>query len=888
MAGKSDISDINVRGAYTVTFDQNGGNGSSQAISVVPPAATVTIWPLTPGQEGHVFTGWNTRADGSGTDFTAATTVNSNITVYAQWMEVPESSWIVIFDPRGWGYFSSEAVSNGGKATEPPNVPRPGYGFGGWFMENGSGTDTRWNFDSDTVTAHISLYALWEPITYTVNYNSNSNNGTGTVAPTSHSYGVFGNLADNSFTRSGYVFLSWNTQPGGGGTVYAAGQQVLDLSNTAGATVQLYAQWLQIPGNGTPSDYYVLYFNSMGGISVPPQVFFDSDPKPAANPGALPNLPDGSTFIRWHQSGSPGTAFIFGTNITRDMTTDGRMTLYALWNPPAPPDPGTYTVTYNPNGGGGSNATVAYDRDAQVLLLQHNNTSLNITPPTANHSFVAWGTNNSGTGTRYAAGQGVMNLAAKDGNINLFALWEQPPDPPKYTVSFVTNGAGTISSQEITVNQTAAEPTPPPTKTGFDFKGWYADPAFSGQPWNFSSNTVTGHLILYALWDIVDQGDGENTPLLVYDIETLNRVGKGTGYFSNWNMKAHYQQIANITLQNLPGGQDNFTPIGTEDNRFEGTYEGNRNYVENLRINSTGAATGLFGVIGQDGTVSRLGLVGLDVTGSSNTGGLAGINRGTIENCYASGTQVIGAGQTGGLVGSNESGATIIESYSIITRVRHLTENEIIGGLVGRNQGSITNSYAAVNEVIGLRQVGGLVGWNQGTINRTYATAAVTATGSGSPTLGGLVGNNNNGTITNSVALNPRLDATGSSTSGGIGRVIGGTTGTYEYNFGRRMNITHTDSNLFNNYIATEALQVAHDGKHGQNIPGESAWSLGSVIMSLLGQDWWSGSPTNMFNRGPGFNISENGSTIWLSNDDRLPTLRNTGPTVHQNPQALD
>ena len=40
-----------------------------------------------PTRSGYIFTGWNTKADGSGDAFTAATDVTSNITVYAQWKD---------------------------------------------------------------------------------------------------------------------------------------------------------------------------------------------------------------------------------------------------------------------------------------------------------------------------------------------------------------------------------------------------------------------------------------------------------------------------------------------------------------------------------------------------------------------------------------------------------------------------------------------------------------------------------------------------------------------------------------------------------------------------------------------------------------------------------
>ena len=76
-----------------------------------------------------------------------------------------------------------------------------------------------------------------------------------------------------------------------------------------------------------------------------------------------------------------------------------------------------------------------------------------------------------------------------------------------------------------------------------------------------------------------------------------------------------------------------------------------------------------------------------------------------------------------------------------------------VGGLAGANNGSITDAYAlgAVTTETGRRPVGGLVGTNDGTILRTYATGLVTAplafvVGGA----GGLVGTTTGGSIQNS------------------------------------------------------------------------------------------------------------------------------------------
>jgi len=74
---------------YVVTFNGNGATtqANPQTKTVTSPATTVGTLPTPPARTGYIFVNWNTAADGSGTVFTASTTVTANRTVYAQWDE---------------------------------------------------------------------------------------------------------------------------------------------------------------------------------------------------------------------------------------------------------------------------------------------------------------------------------------------------------------------------------------------------------------------------------------------------------------------------------------------------------------------------------------------------------------------------------------------------------------------------------------------------------------------------------------------------------------------------------------------------------------------------------------------------------------------------------
>ena len=100
--------------------------------------------------------------------------------------------YTVTFDANGHGTAPSEQkTSYGGKITEPAAPTAENYYFQGWFKE--STCENIWDFDSDIVTADITLYAKWSDCDHSGNTNTLScTNNTicsvcgGTVAPTGH------------------------------------------------------------------------------------------------------------------------------------------------------------------------------------------------------------------------------------------------------------------------------------------------------------------------------------------------------------------------------------------------------------------------------------------------------------------------------------------------------------------------------------------------------------------------------------------------------------------------------------------------------------------------------------------------------------------------------
>ena len=207
----------------------------------------------------------------------------------------------------------------------------------------------------------------------------------------------------------------------------------------------------------------------------------------------------------------------------------------------------------------------------------------------------------------------------------------------------------------------------------------------------------------------------------------------------------------NITLDtdiDLTG--KNWTPIGTSfSNKYTGTFDGGGHTIKGLTVTTNDQFVGLFGSIGNAGTVKNVMMEGVQITknhSSGFAGGVAGYSDGTIENCSVSGS-VSGTVYVGGVVGAQWEGS--ITGCSSSATVKGMVH---VGGVVGQTNGgaTLTACYATGNvtlEIDPRKNIAGgsLVGFNGGNgVRACYATGNVTSTGSstGNVHIGGFLGDN--------------------------------------------------------------------------------------------------------------------------------------------------
>ncbi|MCL2382348.1 MAG: InlB B-repeat-containing protein [Treponema sp.] len=247
---------------HTVTFDVDGDTALVPAAQVRDGLAATR--PADPAQAGYYFYGWYTT--GAFTVlFDFATPVTAPMTLYGRWSAIMHT---VSFDTAGGSPISNTQVRDGYTVAQPadPTLVAIGfapstvglwrgnantgffYTFAGWQHEG-----TAWNFASGTVTADITLTAVWtDPSRVPV---VDDNDVAAAVAYVNANPGVFTLLIDGNATVSATQYLNVAganltiiglggereiSRTGGGGTHFtigAAGQA--GISFTIGDNITL-------------------------------------------------------------------------------------------------------------------------------------------------------------------------------------------------------------------------------------------------------------------------------------------------------------------------------------------------------------------------------------------------------------------------------------------------------------------------------------------------------------------------------------------------------------------------------------------------------------------------------------------------------------------------
>ena len=188
----------------------------------------------------------------------------------------------------------------------------------------------------------------------------------------------------------------------------------------------------------------------------------------------------------------------------------------------------------------------------------------------------------------------------------------------------------------------------------------------------------------------------------VSELQTLaSKVNDGT-----------YTKITVTLTDNLDLENKLWTPIGTTDKPFVGTFNGGNHTISNLKVyideteTYNGNVAGLFGKIGEGGMVkdvhissNDIGSIGIEKTStegaSCSVGAIAGYNNGTIVGC-SNATDVIGSlanASVGGITGENGSTGVIQNCYNLGSVTSSVSTGNKLGGIVGNNNKTVQNCF---------------------------------------------------------------------------------------------------------------------------------------------------------------------------------------------------
>ena len=247
-------------------------------------------------------------------------------------------------------------------------------------------------------------------------------------------------------------------------------------------------------------------------------------------------------------------------------------------------------------------------------------------------------------------------------------------------------------------------------------------------------------------YDIDDDGEKET----VYEISNAGQLYWFAGLVNGTldgveqNTLANAILTANITVNenlldslqydtegNVSNGSDfiTWTPIadwmGNRTTQYSGTFDGNNKTVSGLYFNGDSTCIGLFGSSESDGNIKNVGVVDSYFKGNDSVGGVCGKNAGTITNCYNAGnlTAIESGATIGGICGYN-NGGTVTNCYNTGTVTATGTVASV-GGVCGCSIELILNCYniGTVTAASSDADISGICGYNFGSIKNCYYLA---------------------------------------------------------------------------------------------------------------------------------------------------------------------
>ena len=218
---------------YTITYNLNGGSATNETEYTVEDEVTLN----NPTKDYYTFLGW-TGSNGTTPqkDLVIPEGTHGNLSYTANY---EATTYTITYNLNG-GVATNETEYTVENEITLNNPTKDYHEFIGWTGSNGN-TPQKDLVIPEGTHGNLSYTANYEKYKYTIKYDANG--GSGSISDDEIEYGETTNAANNTFTRTNYSFIGWNTKADGSGTSYSEGDEITFTSTTNGDILTIYALW---------------------------------------------------------------------------------------------------------------------------------------------------------------------------------------------------------------------------------------------------------------------------------------------------------------------------------------------------------------------------------------------------------------------------------------------------------------------------------------------------------------------------------------------------------------------------------------------------------------------------------------------------------------------
>ncbi len=354
---------------------------------------------------GYTFGGWNTKADGTGTNYVdsynaySLTTVDGGtFTMYAKWTPNANTAYKARHLQQDYKNATELADTYTVKETETKS--------GATWADTVAASKTYSGFTCEDVAQnHINadgstvIDIKYRRHKFTVKFDVNNTykasdstaTNSGSMANQSFVYGSPQNLSANAFAIVGYTFAGWATSSGGS-KAYNNKADGSTVSTSDGGSATLYAKWTA----NTNTAYKVVHQRKRAGSVVGTE-----NENKTGTTGANTNATA--------KTGGNYTGFTAAGITQTKIKADGSSSVTIVYNK------NTYKVTFVGNGASGANVDQTGIYHGEATALRAN------TFTRTDYKFKGWSENASATTATWTDGASITLT----GNKTLYAVWEE-------------------------------------------------------------------------------------------------------------------------------------------------------------------------------------------------------------------------------------------------------------------------------------------------------------------------------------------------------------------------------------------------------------------------------------------------------------------------------